>query len=82
MVSISNLKEKTWGTIISNAALSNHIIYSSNYDLIKYEMYLKKYQEILRSIKLEGEFIYAPGFAEIEKGLDDRKYEITKNTIA
>ena len=73
--------EETWGTVISNAAFSNHVIYSSNYDLNVYELYLEKYHEILKSIKPGGDFIYAPGLPLIEEHLDKNKYEVTKYAV-
>jgi len=76
-------KEQTWGTIISNMAFSNHMIYAVNYDQDKYELIVRKYKEILNSLKVGGEFIYAPSelkteLSEIEKGFSKENYQLSK----
>jgi len=74
-----NYKVKKWGTIISNAAFSNHIMYTARYETGKLKDYLLVYNEIINSLKPGGEFIYAPGLTFIEERLDKGKYTI--NTL-
>lgn len=76
-----NLRIKEWGTIISNAAFSNHMMYTAKYDKEKLKDYLLKYNEIINSLKPGGEFIYAPGLAFIEERLDMNIFEITISSI-
>ena len=67
---------RKWGTIISNMAFSNHLIYSSSYDRNKFEKSVKKYNEMISSLSSGGEFIYAPGNIYPEKFLSPQEYEI------
>jgi hypothetical protein len=71
-----NYKIKKWGTIISNAAFSNHVMYTARYEPGKLKSYLLIYNEIINSLKPGGEFIYAPGLPFIEEHLDREKYFI------
>jgi hypothetical protein len=76
-----NFNSKKWGTIISNAAFSNHVMYTAKYEKDKLKDYLLKYNEIINSLKPGGEFIYAPGLPFIEERLDRRKYKINISSI-
>ena len=74
-------ENESWGTVISNAAFSNHITYTSKYEYDKLKLYLRKYDEILESIMIGGEFIYAPGIPFIEEKLDKDKFELKRYSI-
>ncbi len=67
-----------WGTIISNMALSNHIIYASKYDKDLYHKYIVVFGRILKSLKPGGAFFYAPGLPFLEKGISIEGFEIVK----
>ncbi|KNF09698.1 hypothetical protein CLPU_2c01500 [Gottschalkia purinilytica] len=62
-----NFKPNTWGTVISHMAFSNHFIHHHLRANSQFELYAKKYMELLKSLKLEGSFIYAPGLPFIEE---------------
>jgi len=60
---------KTWGTVISHMAFSNHFTHHHIKADGDYERYARKYMEILYSLKIGGSFYYAPGLPFIEKVL-------------
>ncbi len=57
----------TWGTVISHMAFSNHFIHHNLRADGDFEIYAKKYMEILKSLKLGGRFIYAPSLSFMEE---------------
>ncbi|MED0680480.1 class I SAM-dependent methyltransferase [Aneurinibacillus thermoaerophilus] len=57
----------TWGTVISHMAFSNQFMHHHLRVHGKFELYAKKYMEILESLKIEGSFIYAPGLPFMEE---------------
>lgn len=72
---------KKWGAIISNLGFSNHFKHHHLRDDGNYIEYGKKYMEILQSLKIGGEFYYAPDLPFIEQFLDYRYFKIDKNEI-
>lgn len=70
-----------WGTIISNLGFSNHFKHHNLREDGNYIEYGKKYMEILKSLKIGGEFYYAPDLPFIEQYLDSRQFRIDKNEI-
>lgn len=71
-----SFQESTWGTIIAHMSFSNHLRRSIiNNDEYK-ETYVKKYYEILHSLKQDGIFIYTPSVKVIEDEIDRNEYEI------
>lgn len=62
-----SFKPYTWGTIISHMAFSNHFIHHHLRIDGHYDVYAKKYMEILRSLKHGGSFIYTPSLSFMEK---------------
>lgn len=69
-------QESTWGTIIAHMSFSNHLRRSIiNNDEYK-ETYVKKYYEILHSLKQDGVFIYTPSVKVIEDKLHRNEYKI------
>ncbi len=54
-------RQNFWGTIISNAALSNHILYAAKNDPELFQKYRSLLQKILDSLKFQGSLILAPG---------------------
>ncbi|MFP3919371.1 class I SAM-dependent methyltransferase [Lysinibacillus telephonicus] len=58
---------KTWRTIISHMAFSNHFTHHHLKADGKFESYALKYMEILNSLKVGGSFIYAPGLSFFEE---------------
>jgi hypothetical protein len=73
-------KEK-WGTIISNLGFSNHFQHHHFRNDGNYIEYAKKYMDILNSLKVGGDFHYAPDLPFVEQYLDKDKYLLTKNRI-
>jgi len=43
--------------------------------------YAKKYMDILSSLKIGGNFHYAPDLPFVEQYLDNDKYQVTKHSI-
>ncbi|AEE15536.1 hypothetical protein [Treponema brennaborense] len=71
-----SFQESTWGTIIAHMSFSNHLRRSIiNSDEYK-DTYMKKYYEILHSLKQDGVFIYTPSVKVIEDELNRSEYEI------
>jgi hypothetical protein len=72
----------TFGTIISHMAFSNHFNRAIVFDDNKIELYIKKYFEILNSLKPGGLFIYTPAIPSIENKLNKEKFILNyyKNT--
>ncbi|WP_438431645.1 class I SAM-dependent methyltransferase [Gorillibacterium sp. sgz500922] len=56
-----------WGTILSHMAFSNHAVHHFLRSDGKHEAYVRKYMEILRSLKVGGKFIYTPGIPFLEE---------------
>ena len=71
-----------WGTIVSNLGFSNHFLHHHLRAESDYINYARKYMQILDSLKLGGQFHYAPSLPFIEQYLDNNKYKIIneKNT--
>jgi hypothetical protein len=65
---------RTWGTVISNLAFSNHYAYIDRYEPGKAATYKMKYKEILESLEPGGSFIYAPGVESLEAEVDRNRY--------
>ncbi len=76
-----NFECNKWGTIISNLGFSNHFQHHHFRNNGNFVGYAKKYMEILNSLKIGGNFHYAPDLPFIEKFLDKEKYLITKYNI-
>lgn len=67
-----------WGTIISNLGFSNHFQHHHLRSDGNFMAYAQKYMEILRALKVGGNFHYAPDLPFIERYLDRDKYQLTK----
>ncbi|ODA08649.1 MULTISPECIES: class I SAM-dependent methyltransferase [Paenibacillus] len=64
--------ERTWGTIISHMAFSNHFIHHHLKADGNIHEYARKYMELLRAIRPGGSFIYSPCLPFMEELLDAR----------
>ncbi len=73
--------EEKWGTIISNLGFSNHFIHHHLREDGNYVEYASKYMRILKSLKYNGSFYYAPDLPFIENLLDKKEYVVNKHTI-
>ncbi|MCO5241825.1 MAG: class I SAM-dependent methyltransferase [Chitinophagaceae bacterium] len=73
--------EKKWGTIISNLGFTNHFQHHNLRIDGKYIEYAEIYMKILRSLKVGGQFHYAPDLPFIEKYLDSKQFSINKYDI-
>jgi len=71
-----------WGTIISNLGFSNHFNHHHLRKDGNFLEYAKKYMEILNSLKIGGQFFYAPALPFIEKYLDRKHFNIDENEIS
>lgn len=69
-----------WSTVISNMAFSNHYFHQEITGSDQVKIYEHKYYEILKGLKKNGSFIYAPGLPSIEEKLDE-SYEVEKMPI-
>lgn len=76
-------QESSWSTVIAHMSFSNHLRRSLiNHDN-KRGIYVDKYNEILKSLKDNGLFIYTPSVKILEEVLNPEEYEVTyyKNSI-
>lgn len=71
----------TWGTITSNMAFTNHIVYTYQYDKAQFEQYMLKLKEILESLTVNGRFFYAPSLPFVEQALDPMRYKVERRQI-
>ena len=69
-------KRKTWGSIVSHMAFSNHFNYHIANRTKYYTHYNEKYIEIINCLKIGGSFYYSPSLPKIEQNIDKRKYEL------
>ncbi len=60
------------GTVISNAALSNHILYTARHEPARLPEYQALFLRILSSLKPGGTFFYAPSLPFFEAPLSER----------
>jgi len=77
-----DFREGVWGTVISNAALSNHIIHAVRFNTPLKEQYIQLFYTVLRSLKPGGVFCYAPDMPFLEEGLEQRFYSVQKFSAA
>ena len=66
----------TWGTIISHMAFSLHFSHHHLRVNGHPEQYAARYMEILRALRLNGQFIYTPGLPFIETLLPEYQYHV------
>ncbi len=76
-----DLRQKSWGTVISNMGFSNHLVYCLRNEPERVSAYLLRYREILDSLKPCGEFIYAPSIPVVEERLDSRSWQVVRNEV-
>lgn len=70
-----------WGTVISNMAFSNHLLYAYRHDRLQLEPYLRKYKEIIESLCVGGCFFYAPHIPFIEERLKPAQYRVERKAV-
>lgn len=70
-----------WGTIVSNLGFSNHFKHHNLREDGHYIEYGRKYLEILKSLKINGKFHYAPDLPFIELYLNSDQYMVDKHLI-
>lgn len=73
-------KEK-WGTIVSNLGFSNHFNHHNLREDGNYIAYGKAYMNILKALKVNGCFHYAPDLPFIEEYLDSSQFVLRKHEI-
>jgi hypothetical protein len=67
-----------WGTIISHMGFSNHFLHHHLRRSGHPERYAWRYMEVLRALKPDGSFIYAPGLPFIEDLLPGDEYGVSR----
>lgn len=78
-------EEKKWGTIISHMAFSNHFNHHHFRKDGKYVDFMKKYVEMLKSLKLNGVLTYSPGIEVVEEIIKSHykdAYRLEKNDLS
>lgn len=65
-----------WGTVIAHMSFSNHFRRSLINEDINLEKYKDKYAEILRSLQINGLFIYTPSIKQIENSINKSYYSV------
>lgn len=70
-----------WGTVISHMAFTNHFLFHHLYRHGSIEPYARQYMAVLKSLKEQGCFYYAPGLPFIEAYLPQDTYQVTKKQI-
>ncbi len=75
-------EKSKWGTIISNLGFSNHFQHHHFRNDGNFIAYTMKYMEILCSLKIGGNFHYAPDLPFVEQYLDKANYQLTKRSIS
>ncbi len=58
-----------WGTIISNMAFTNHVVYAYHHDRARLQLCLSKFSEIVASLRIGGSCHYAPSLPFVEERL-------------
>ena len=67
-----------WGSVVSNMAFTNHLHYANHHDRIQLEPYLRKFKEIIASLRVGGSFYYAPSVPFIEERLETNTYRVER----
>ena len=75
------LKPNYWGTIISHLSFTNHFRRNHFKKNGNHIAYVRKYMELLDSLKPGGEFYYTPDLPFIEQFLSSDSYIVEKNDI-
>jgi hypothetical protein len=70
-----------WGTLVSNIAFSNHFCHHNQRIDGDFEVYARKYMEILNSLKVGGTFYYAPSLPFIETYLDSSTFSVSNHRL-
>lgn len=73
--------KKKWGTIISNLGFSNHFIHHHMRNDGSFIDYAKQFMKILNSLKIGGNFHYAPDLPFVEQYLDVNTFQVTRKKI-
>jgi hypothetical protein len=68
--------QNTWGTVIAHMSFSNHLKRVLLFGEDTKELYMKKYYEILNSLKPGGMFIYTPSVKSIEEKLGGNTWTV------
>jgi hypothetical protein len=74
-------KCETWGSILSNIALSNHYQYIRRYEPDTVPLYTDLYSNILAALENNGVFYYAPPTPDLEKELHRPGYTVRTHLI-
>ncbi|MHA4810822.1 hypothetical protein ACX0G9_22130 [Flavitalea flava] len=69
-------EEEKWGTIISHLGFTNHFEHHNQRKDGNIAGYAQTYMSILRSLKGQGSFYYAPNLPYIEQYLENESYRV------
>ncbi len=75
------MEKGKWGTIFANMSFTNHMIYAFKNESGNLYKFLLKYNEIVESLKTDGQFIYAPSVPLVEERLDPDRYRIIRRNV-
>jgi len=73
--------QRSWGTIISHMAFSNHYRYAIHHDPELQKKMESVFHRILLSLSPEGCLILAPGVQELESAVNNRFYRIEVSPV-
>jgi hypothetical protein len=76
-----NYGKARWGTLLSNLGFSNHFTHHHLREDGNYITYAKKYVELLGSLKIGGQFHYAPSLPFIESYLNREDFYVEEHEI-
>jgi hypothetical protein len=72
---------ETWGTLISNMAFTNHLLYAYHHDSAQLESYLRKFKDIIAALAIGGSFHYAPSLPFVEQRLAATVYRVERSAV-
>lgn len=77
-----DFKPRSWGTVLSHMAFSNHFLFQHRYKYGQPHRYARLYMNILHSLIPGGSFVYTPGLPFIETYLPADQFSVTRQGLA
>ncbi len=71
-----HFEPETWGTITSNMAFTNHLLYAYHHESARLNQYVITFNKIVESLIIGGSFHYAPSVPFLEQTLDPGRYRV------
>jgi hypothetical protein len=69
-------ESRSWGTVVSNMAFTNHLNYARLHDVSQLERYLLKMKDMIESLVSGGRFVYAPSLPFVEESLAIDRFKV------